>query len=147
MHSENTKNREDEVKEFDFIDYMIQQISYENNIDEEDFDIEVSVNYTLNFDEESMIAFGECDIFVDDELHQGLLSIHVKTVGIFSYTMSALTEDMRRKYHIESISILNPKWRDTLLKITSLVELPPIELEDLEIDETEVILDNRETLN
>lgn len=147
MHSEYIENREDDVKDFEYLDYMIQQISYENNIDEEDFDIEVSVNYTLNFDEDSRIAFGECDIFVDDDLHEGKLSIHVKTVGIFSYTMNALTDDVRKKYHMESISVLNPKWRETLLNITSLVEIPPIELEDLDIDEAEVILDNSEILN
>lgn len=147
MHSEYIENREDDVKDFEYLDYMIQQISYENNIDEEDFDIEVSVNYTLNFDEDSRIAFGECDIFVDDDLHEGKLSIHVKTVGIFSYTMNVLTDDVRKKYHMESISVLNPKWRETLLNITSLVEIPPIELEDLDIDEAEVILDNSEILN
>lgn len=137
------------MRDFEYIDYIIQQLSYENNLDEDDYDmdIEVSVNYSLNFDEESRMAFGECDIFVDDDMHQDKLTIHIKAIGIFSYNINSLTDDIRKKCHIESLRILNPKWRDTLLKVTELVEIPPIELEDLQIDEAEVFIDNSENLN
>lgn len=139
------------MNDFTFVDMNIDGITYRNNVFEEEMEvevnIEVNIEYQMAFDEDSKMGFGSCEIMIEDENYEDLFTLNISTTGVFSYTAPELTDDLRKRYHKESIEILNPMWRDTILKITELAGIPPIVLEDLEVDEDEIRIDGVGTLN
>lgn len=136
------------MRDLEYLDIDILGMKYSKDIEEgDDLDIEVSINYTLNFDEEEKMAFGECFLNIDDENHEGKLSIELHTVGIFSFMAAELTDDIRRVYHKESIRVLNPKWNELIYRLTELADIAPIELEEMEIEDGDISLGGGENLN
>lgn len=136
------------MRDLEYLDLDILGMKYSKDIEEgDDLDIEVSINYTLNFDEEERMAFGECYLNIDDDNHEGKLSIEIHTVGIFSYMADTLTDDLRKLFHKESIRVLNPKWNDLIYRFTELADIAPIELDLMEIEDDDITLGGGENLN
>ena len=116
------------------IDDEIIELSYKKNISEDkDLDLEISINYRLDFDEDARMCYGNAEIEIDDDEHTQL-EIRIHTIGIFSYKADILTE-------------LNPHWNSLLTNLTMLAGIPPIELEPMEFEDAEIQLSHGEGLN
>lgn len=129
------------------IDDEIIELSYKKNISEDkDLDLEISINYRLDFDEDARICYGNAEIEIDDDEHTQL-EIRIHTIGIFSYKADILTDEIRRQLHAETVVELNPHWNSLLTNLTMLAGIPPIELEPMEFEDAEIQLSHGEGLN
>lgn len=135
------------MKGLKHIDNEIIELSYKKDIDEEkDLELEISVDYRLDFDEDARMCYGDAQISIDDDEHSQL-RIRVHTVGIFSYKVDTLTDDIRRQLHAATVEELNPQWSNLVSNLTMLAGIPPIELEPMEFEDAEVQLNYGGGLN
>ena len=110
------------------IDDEIIELSYKKNISEDkDLDLEISINYRLDFDEDARMCYGNAEIEIDDDEHTQL--------------------EIRRQLHAETVVELNPQWNSLLTNLTMLAGIPPIELEPMEFEDAEIQLSHGEGLN
>ena len=138
-----------QTNDLEFVTYDVVQLDFLNNMEEDtEYELEISINYQLNYAEDDKMLVADCVIEIEDEDHKGDFRLSFNSMALFSYMQDNLTDEIREKYHRETVRILNPKWNDTLAKFSDLADIPLIELEEPDPDDVEIVFeDGSENLN
>ena len=138
-----------QTNDLEFVTYDVVQLDFLNNMEEDtEYELEISINYQLNYAEDDKMLVADCVIEIEDEDHKGDFRLSFNSMALFSYMQDNLTDEIREKYHRETVRILTPKWNDTLAKFSDLADIPLIELEEPDPDDVEIVFeDGSENLN
>ena len=139
----------DKSKDLEFVQYDVVQFDFLNNMeDDTEYELEISINYQLNYAEDDKMLVADTVIEIEDETHKGDFRLAFNSMALFSYMKDELTDEIREEYHRETVRILNPLWNDTLAKFSEIADIPAIELEEPDPDEVEIVFeDGSENLN
>ena len=137
------------MKDLEMISYDVVQLDYLTNLEEDtEYNLEISINYALNYAEDDKILLAESEIEIEDEDHEGLFRLAFTSNALFSYMNDNLTDELREKYHRATVELINPLWNETLAQFADLADIPPIDLGQPDLEDAEVVFeDSNEKLN
>ena len=138
-----------QTNDLEFVTYDVVQLDFLNNMEEDtEYELEISINYQLNYAEDDKMLVADCVIEIEDEDHKGDFRLSFNSMALFSYMQDNLNDQIREEYHRETVRILTPLWNETLNKFSDLADIPLIELEEPDPDEVEIVFeDGTENLN
>lgn len=99
-----------------------------------------SISYNVKFISSQKKCLGDAIIIMQDPEHKDIFSLELHMLGIFVHDYPEMNTAAKKIIHVETAKILYPFWNTVLGNVLTTVGAPPVVLQPLNINPSDVLI-------
>ena len=121
----------------------VRDLSFENKVQgTQELEMETNVQYSVNIAANIPQCRGEAWLTVQEKSSAHLVALKLHVVGVFNYTPSPVTDEVKRELHVRTFEMLYPHLSAQVACITSIMGMPRFLIPKLDIAQDDVMIIN-----
>lgn len=121
----------------------VRDLSFENKVQgAQKLEMETNVQYSVNIAANLPQCRGEAWLTVQDKSSDPLVALKLHVIGVFNFTPTPVTDEVKRMLHIRTFELLYPHLSAQVACITSIMGMPRFIIPKLDIAQDDVMIIN-----
>ena len=121
----------------------VRELNFENRVEgTQKLEMETNVQYSVNIAANVPQCMGEAWLTVQDKSDAHLVVLKLHEVGVYSFTPTPITDEVKRELHVKTFDLLFPQLSAQVACITSIMGMPRFMIPKLNIAQDDVMIIN-----